>query len=68
MADLLGCSRNTLLKGISELKNPNIVLKDRIRRKGAGRKSAIETINSIDEVFLKEYYRLYPKSADKDTS
>ena len=53
MADLLGCSRNTLLKGISELKNPDRVLKDRIRRKGAGRKSTIETIKNIDDVFLK---------------
>ena len=53
MADLLRCSRNTLLKGISELKNPDRVLKDRIRRKGAGRKSTIETIKNIDDVFLK---------------
>jgi len=53
VAGLLGCSRNTLLRGISELQNPDVVLKDRIRRKGAGRKSAIETINNIDEVFLK---------------
>jgi len=53
VAGLLGCSRNTILRGISELKNPNLVLKDGIRRKGAGRKSAIETIDNIDEVFLK---------------
>ncbi|RZB36167.1 MAG: hypothetical protein SRB2_02432 [Desulfobacteraceae bacterium Eth-SRB2] len=53
VADLLGCSRNTILRGISELKNPNLVLKDRIRGKGAGRKSAIETIKNIDDVFLK---------------
>jgi len=53
VAGLLGCSRNTLHRGISELQNPDIVLKDGIRRKGAGRKSAIETINNIDEVFLK---------------
>ena len=53
VAALLGCSRNTILRGISELKNPDLVLKDRIRGKGAGRKSAIETIKNIDEVFLK---------------
>ena len=52
LADLLGCSRNTILRGISELKNPDLVLKDRIRRKGAGRKLAIETIKNIDDVFL----------------
>jgi predicted GNAT family acetyltransferase len=53
MVELLGCSRNTLLRGIAELKNPDIILKDRIRRKGAGRKSSIETIENIDDVFLK---------------
>jgi len=53
MAALLGCSRNTILRGISELENPKLVLKDRIRGKGAGRKSAIDTIKNIDDVFLK---------------
>jgi len=53
VANLLGCSRNTILRGISELNNPDLVLKDRIRGKGAGRKSAIETIKNIDDVFLK---------------
>jgi hypothetical protein len=53
VAGLLSCSRNTILRGISELKNPNLVLKNGIRKKGAGRKTAIETINNIDEVFLK---------------
>ena len=50
---LLGCSKNTLLRGIAELKNPDMVLQDRIRKKGAGRKSVIEIIENIDEVFLK---------------
>jgi len=53
VAELLGCSRNTISKGISDLNNPDLVLKDRIRGKGAGRRSAIETIENIDEVFLK---------------
>ena len=53
VADLLGCSRNTISKGISDLNNPDLVLKDRIRGKGAGRRSVIETIENIDEVFLK---------------
>lgn len=53
VVDLLGCSRNTLQRGISELKNSDLVLKDRIRGKGAGRKSAIGTIKNIDEIFLK---------------
>jgi len=53
IAELLGCSRNTLLRGIAELKDSDIILKDGIRKKGAGRKSAIETIDNIDKVFLK---------------
>ena len=51
--DLLGCSKKTLLRGIDELKNPDTVLKDRIRGKGAGRRPSIELIENIDEVFLK---------------
>ena len=50
---LLGCSKKTLLRGIDELKNPDTVLKDRIRGKGAGRRPSIELIENIDEVFLK---------------
>lgn len=50
---LLGCSRNTLLRGISEIKQPDMVVKGRIRKKGAGRKPVIETIENIDKVFLK---------------
>ena len=37
IVELLGCSKNTLLRGIAELENPEKVLKDRIRREGAGR-------------------------------
>jgi hypothetical protein len=52
---LLGCSRNTIRRGIKELKEtaqrPEI--ENRIRRKGGGRPSSIETIENIDEVFLK---------------
>jgi len=52
IAGLLGCSRNTLLRGIYELENPDTDLQNRIRKKGAGRKTSIETIENIDEVFL----------------
>jgi hypothetical protein len=51
--ELLDCSRKTLLRGIDELKNPDNSLENRIRTKGAGRKSVIETVENIDEVFLK---------------
>ena len=50
---LLGCSKKTLYRGIQDLENPNSDLKDRIRMQGAGRKTSIETIENIDEVFLK---------------
>lgn len=51
--ELLGCSKMTLYKGIYELENPETVPNDRIRKKGAGRKSVIETTENIDEIFLK---------------
>jgi len=53
IAGLVGCSKKTLLRGINELKNPDTVVTDRIRKKGAGRKSSIQIIENIDAVFLK---------------
>jgi hypothetical protein len=53
IAKLLGCSRNTISRGIEGLKNPAAKPQNRIREKGGGRKPAIETIKNIDEVFLK---------------
>lgn len=53
ISKLLGCSRNTISKGIKELKNPVTKSQNRIREKGGGRKPAIETIKNIDAVFLK---------------
>jgi hypothetical protein len=50
---LLGCSKKTLYRGIHDIKNPNTELKDRIRKVGAGRKTSIEIVENIDEVFLK---------------
>jgi predicted GNAT family acetyltransferase len=51
--ELLGCSKNTLVRGITEIKKPDMVVKNRIRKKGAGRKPVIEIIENIDEIFLK---------------
>ncbi len=34
IVELLGCSKNTILRGINELQNPDTVLKDRVRKKG----------------------------------
>ena len=55
MARLVGCSRNTIKRGINELNLPasKSDTENRIRRKGAGRKPSIEIIENIDEVFLK---------------
>ena len=55
MARLVGCSRNTIKRGINELNSPasKSDTENRIRRKGAGRKPSIEIIENIDEVFLK---------------
>jgi len=53
VAEILNCSRTTILRGIKELKDYEILEKDRIRKHGGGRKSAIEQIKNIDEVFLK---------------
>jgi len=53
ISKLLGCSRNTIRRGIEELKNPAIKPQNRIREKGGGRKPAIETIKNIDDIFLK---------------
>ena len=50
--ELLGCSRNTIVRGISELQEPDKVVKGRIRKKGGGRKQVIDIIENIDEVFL----------------
>ena len=55
IARLVGCSRNTIMRGIDELSSPasKSDTKNRIRKKGGGRKPCIEIIENIDEVFLK---------------
>ena len=55
IARLVGCSRNTIKRGIDELSSPPTRwnTKNRIRKKGGGRKPSIEIIENIDEVFLK---------------
>ena len=55
IARLVGCSRNTIIRGINDLSSPakKSDTDNRIRRKGAGRKPTIEIVDNIDEVFLK---------------
>ena len=52
---LLGCSPNTIKRGIEELSSQasKSDTENRIRRKGGGRKPSIEIVENIDEVFLK---------------
>lgn len=52
MAELLGCHRKTIRRGITELKDPRTLPKDRIRRQGGGAKSKLETIDGLDAAFL----------------
>ena len=52
IAKLFGCSRNTIKDGIAEQKNPESIVKNRCRNIGGGRKSSLETITNIDDVFL----------------
>ncbi len=53
ISEVFNCSRNTVLKGIDELKQPDLIIKNRIRSTGGGRKSAIDTVDNINTVFLK---------------
>jgi hypothetical protein len=52
ISNVLGCARKTIRKGIKELKDPRTLPTDRIRRKGGGAKSKLETIPGIDAAFL----------------
>jgi hypothetical protein len=50
---LFGCHHETLHLGLRELQDETIVQDERIRQPGGGRKSAFETIDELDEAFLR---------------
>lgn len=50
---LFGCHHETLALGIAELDDRTILEQERIRQVGGGRKSAFETIDGLDEAFLR---------------
>ena len=52
MARVLGCSRDTIRRGIQELGMEEVLPRGQDRKAGGGRKSALESIANIDEVFL----------------
>ncbi|MEG4303828.1 hypothetical protein [Microcoleus sp. D3_18a_C4] len=51
---LLGCSRNTIVKGIEDLEkmDSETLNSSRVRKKGGGRKSILSTQIGIDAAFL----------------
>lgn len=49
---LVNCSRTIIYDGLKELNEPELIPKSSIRKKGGGRKSLIEVIPNINEVFL----------------
>lgn len=56
IANLFGCDRKTISSGIVELKNPELIEKDRDRKKGGGRKLSINNIPGINEAFIAVVY------------
>ena len=52
ISNVLNCNRNTISKGILELRNPDLIINNGIRKKGGGRKLSIENIHDINEKFL----------------
>jgi hypothetical protein len=50
---LFGCHHETLALGLAELEDERVLEQDRIRQVGGGRKSAFETIEGLDEAFLR---------------
>lgn len=52
IANLFCCSRNTVRRGINELKNKETIPRKRDRKKGGGRKQVIENDSNINEIFL----------------
>jgi len=52
IARLFGCSRDTILRGIKELKEKETLEQNRERQVGGGRKPEFEKHPDIDEVFL----------------
>lgn len=52
IATLFGCDQKTIQKGLSDLDDQDTMNMPRIRISGGGSKSKIDTIDSIDEIFL----------------
>lgn len=68
IAELLGCARKTIRRGIEELKNPELLPeKGRIRHKGGGRKRILDTHPELNGQFvnvLQDYTAGDPMNVD----
>lgn len=53
ISQLLGCSRTTIQRGVEDLRHPDRLPSTRDRHPGGGRKRTLDTLEAIDEVFLK---------------
>lgn len=53
VARVLRCDRQTVERGMQELVDKQALEQKRIREEGGGRKSAIETIQGIEEAFMR---------------
>lgn len=58
---LLGCSRNTIVKGIEDLEkmDSETLKSSRVRKKGGGRKSILSTQIGIDAAFFRSFKKLH---------
>ncbi|MEM6437527.1 MAG: hypothetical protein AAF773_27275 [Cyanobacteria bacterium P01_D01_bin.115] len=50
---VLGCDYRTIKSGMQELRDETALHQDRIRGPGGGRKGAFDTIEGLDEAFLR---------------
>jgi len=53
IARVLTCDYRTIKSGMQELSDDTALDEDRIRRPGGGRKAALDTIDGLDEAFLR---------------
>lgn len=52
LSRILGCTPNTIHRGLSELLGPLLPNPDRIRQEGGGRKKSLEKMEGLEEAFL----------------
>lgn len=53
IARVLNCDYRTIKSGMQELSDESVLHQSRIRRPGGGRKAALDTIEGLDEAFLR---------------